>query len=166
MNIIKSILVPTDFSATALNAFGYALQLADELDASIDLLYVVPPTTSQPLYGSFFDSYTATLQQEARSRLKAFISKGLAGYNDHLRHPPLVESFVMVGDLRTSIRKHTGREGSQLIVMGTAGRHDAWDDFLGTNASYLPRGRPGLPYPVFPTTVQWPRVPHYSSHDP
>jgi nucleotide-binding universal stress UspA family protein len=40
---IRSVLVPVDFSAHARPALGYACQLAARVDASVDVLHVVPP---------------------------------------------------------------------------------------------------------------------------
>ena len=137
MKKITSILVPTDFSTVAMNAYRYALQLADALDAGIDLMYSIPPATSSPGYGTFVDTLTPTLENEARKDIHEFLAQGLREVNDKLKRIPSVQAFVEIGDLRFSIRRHVEHENSQLIVMGTAGRHDGWDDFLGTNASFL-----------------------------
>ncbi|NJB87192.1 nucleotide-binding universal stress UspA family protein [Lewinella marina] len=137
MKTITSILVPTDFSDVALSAFTYALQLADALDASIDLMHAIPPTTDNPGYDIFINHLTTDLQEEARHCLSKFFARGIGQVNQQLSRVPQVENHVMVGDLRLCIRQHIEDHGNQLIVMGTAGRRNAWDDFLGTNASYL-----------------------------
>ncbi|MCP9234575.1 universal stress protein [Lewinella sp. JB7] len=136
MKTITSILVPTDFSQVATNAFRYALRLADVLDARIELLHVIPPTTANPTFDAFMDTLTATLQAEAHDRMTDFFGQGVSPV-EGLTQPPDVQTFIRVGDLRHTIRQHVAEEGNQLIVMGTAGRDSGWDDFLGTNASYL-----------------------------
>ena len=44
MFVMKTIIVPTDFSETAANALNYAIEMAKEINASITLLhaYIVP----------------------------------------------------------------------------------------------------------------------------
>ncbi len=150
MKTITSILVPTDFSPVALNAYAYALQLADAFDARIDLLYAIPPVTDSPGYGSFLTH----MPEEGRKELAAFLNEGIARVKDRLRHPPRVATFVPIGDLRFAIRGHVEQEGNQLVVMGTAGRQDGWDDFLGTNASYLVNRAP-CPVLVVPQHVRY-----------
>ncbi|CAH1000703.1 hypothetical protein LEM8419_01837 [Neolewinella maritima] len=153
MKTITSILVPTDFSKVALSAYCYALRLADALDASIDLMYSIPPTTTSPGYGTFINTLTSVLHEEAQGDLNAFLQQGISRVNDSLRHVPRVSTYVKVGDLRFAIRRHVEQEHNQLIVMGTAGRHDAWDDFLGTNASYLASRAPCPVLVIPPGTV-------------
>lgn len=48
MKEIKNILVPTDFSENALNAFRYAIWFADHYKADIHVAHVVYPT-AEPL---------------------------------------------------------------------------------------------------------------------
>ncbi|MBB4078005.1 nucleotide-binding universal stress UspA family protein [Lewinella aquimaris] len=154
MKTIESILVPTDFSEVALSAYCYALRLADALDASVELMYSIPPTTSTPGYGTFINTLTSVINEEARNNLNAFLQRGIGRVNDKLHHVPRVSTFIKVGDLRFSIRRHVEQENNQLIVMGTKGRHDAWDDFLGTNASYL-AGRAPCPVLIIPPNTEY-----------
>ena len=48
MKKIQKILFPTDFSPAAQNALRYAIRLADELEASIQILHIVYPQ-AEPL---------------------------------------------------------------------------------------------------------------------
>jgi len=54
-----------------------------------------------------------------------------------MNKPPQVNANVTTGDLRHEIRRHATRSKSELIVMGTKGAQDNWDEFFGTNASFL-----------------------------
>mgnify|MGYP000299412573 CR=1 FL=1 len=57
---MKTILVPTDFSKCAANAFRYALEMASRTDASILLLHVVFPNegVENNVYSAFWiDEY-------------------------------------------------------------------------------------------------------------
>jgi nucleotide-binding universal stress UspA family protein len=137
MKTIRSILVPTDFSAIAMGAYRYALRLADALGASVDLMYAIPPTTSEPGYGTFINTLESTLRKDARRDIADFMEEGIRSVSGQLRTPPRVGHSVRIGDLRFSIHQHVEQEDIQLIVMGTKGSRDSWDDFLGTNASFL-----------------------------
>ncbi|THH40300.1 universal stress protein [Neolewinella litorea] len=154
MEKISSILVPTDFSPLAYGAYHYALHLAEKLDASIDLLYVIPPTPSNPNYGTFVDNLTASLQKEARTELVEFSQRGISGAAGSVARMPGVRTFVRVGELRFCLRQHVEREGNQLIIMGTAGRQWAVDDWWGTNASAV-ASRPPCPVLVIPDKVKF-----------
>lgn len=88
MKSITSILPPTDFSASALNAYRYALHLAEALDARIDLMYTIPPTTTSPGYGTFINTLTTTIQREASRDLKQFKEKGLTEVARELARKP------------------------------------------------------------------------------
>ena len=136
MQTVKSILVPTDFSSAALNAYRYALRLADELDAGIDLLYAMPPTVAAPGYGSF-GTLSDYLVDQARRDMLAFYRKGISGEAATLRRIPAVRTYVEIGDLRYSVRRQVERQQNDLIVLGTPGSQGTWDDLLGTNTSVL-----------------------------
>ncbi|MGB3798984.1 MAG: universal stress protein [Lewinella sp.] len=133
MKHIKSILVPTDFSSTALNAYGYALQLADAFGASIDLLHAVPLLPNSPEYAYL----VSDLPHPERGSLEAFLGRGIARFGQHLGRTPLVRTFVKSGGLRATLRAHVAEHGNQLIIIGTAARYPGWDEILGSNASSL-----------------------------
>ena len=154
MRSITSILVPTDFSDVALNAYRYALHLADALDASVDLLYAIPLRMTTPDYGTMVNTLLEKMEDDARREMDAFMAKGLARANAELSRVPAVASFVELEDLRPAIRRHVKRNENQLIVMGTAGKRNGWEDFLGTNASYLIDHAP-CPVLIIPATAQY-----------
>lgn len=137
MQPIRSILVPVDFSELSANAYRYALRLADHLDASVDLLNVVPPTTAAGDANLITITLTADLVSEAKINISRFFTEGMAAVSKSLKHIPAVRSYVEVGDLRACVRKQIKKNGNQLIVMGTHGSDDGLDDFFGTNTSSL-----------------------------
>ncbi|NJB87685.1 nucleotide-binding universal stress UspA family protein [Lewinella marina] len=150
MKKITSILVPTDFGPAALNAYRYALRMADTLGATIDLLYVIPPTPANMGYGSFVDQLSITLQKEAREEVVAFSKQGITEVGKDLNKVPGIRTFVRAGELGFCLRQHVEHEGSQLIIMGTSGSHGNWDDILGTNTSSLVNRAP-CPVLVIPS---------------
>ncbi len=154
MNRIKSILVPVDFSAIASNAFRYALQLADHLDASIDILYSIPPTSAVPDHAPFAVSFIEDLQAEAELGIRQFLEKEVKEMEDTLAKVPRVTALVKIGDLRHTIQEHTVEAENDLIVMGTHGQYDVWDKLLGTNTTFLLKRSP-LPLLIIPNGVSY-----------
>lgn len=134
MQTINSILVPVDFSDVSTNAFRYALRLADHLDASIDLLHVVPDTD-----GSLVSlSLTARLVTIGEEKLATFFAAGIKAEAGKLKLVPSVQTFVKKGRLRASIRQHVTANHTNLIVMGTHGENQALaDELFGSNTSIL-----------------------------
>lgn len=154
MNHIKSILVPVDFSAIARNAFRYAMQLGDHLDASITLLYTIPPATALPDHAPFAVSFVEDLQSEAALGIREFMDSEVAAVRNHLQRDPKVTCLVSVGDLRQTIREKADELANDLIVMGTHGQHDVWDKLLGTNTTFLLKRSP-LPLLIVPNGVSF-----------
>jgi nucleotide-binding universal stress UspA family protein len=152
MNKIKSILVPTDFSAIARNAFRYALHLGDHLEASITLLYTVPPSSAVPDHAPFAVSFVEDLQAEAAIGIRQFMDSEIAALGSQLQRIPKVTCLVSVGDLRSTIREKANEMNNDLIVMGTHGQHDVWDKLLGTNTTFLLKRSP-LPLLIVPNGV-------------
>lgn len=149
MQSVKSILVPVDFSSIAANAYHYALQLADQLEASIDLLYSIPPTSAVPDQAPFAVTFVEDLQEEAEAGIRQLMDNGLAAFKGKLQHPPVVRCFVKVGDLRYTINEAVAEQHNQLIIMGTHGQQDGLDKLFGTNTTFLLKKAP-LPVLVIP----------------
>ncbi|MCP9234582.1 universal stress protein [Lewinella sp. JB7] len=137
MNFIRSILVPVDFSPAARNAYVYALRLAEELRAELQLLHVVPPNVDNPGYGTFTGAVSTLMREKARTRMNEFQREGLRRASPELRGIPSVDAFIREGDLNTTVRQHVNREDNHLIVAGTDGSSGWWRDLTGTNASSL-----------------------------
>lgn len=133
MQPVNSILVPVDFSNVSVNAFHYALRLADHLNASIDLLYAVPPDDGSLLSLQITAQYVGTGEE----RLVDFFTKGVLAVSGQLEHIPAVRQYVRSGGIRASIRQHVKDEGIDLIVMGTHGETDDMEELFGTNTSLL-----------------------------
>lgn len=130
---MKRILFPTDFSKVSLNAFAYALELADTLDAEILSLHVyqlpvmdydgVPPYLLETYnvfeLGNFenFKDQVPILRTIAEQRGK-----------DHVR----ISNALLEGDLVFNILETIKKENIDLVVMGTKGASGLEEVFLGT----------------------------------
>jgi nucleotide-binding universal stress UspA family protein len=100
---LKRIVFATDFSTSSLHAFPYALSLAEENEASIILLHLIP---LMPL-----DQDPASVMSASRKRLEALLP---AEARDWCTPEFVVESeFPLNGILRVAAEKDV-----DLIVMG------------------------------------------------
>lgn len=134
MKIINNILVPTDFSACAENAYQFALQLASKWKSSIKLLHIVSPDYGVTDLPVLVDLATKEKIELAQQLLKDFKANGLA--KAALQPEPVVSENVMVSGLPYSaIVTVAEDEQVDLIVMGTNDYHSAWESAFGTNAA-------------------------------
>lgn len=133
MQSVNSILVPVDFSKVSANAFRYALRLADHLDASIDLLYIVPTDDGSLISMDLVAQYV----ENGKGKLLEFFGTGITALTGQLKHVPAVRSYVKKGNLRHGIIQHVKEEGTNLIVMGTREEKTGIEEFFGTNTSLL-----------------------------
>jgi nucleotide-binding universal stress UspA family protein len=137
MKAIKKILVPVDFSELAAKSYQYALQLADELSASIHLLYSKPSTRGVTTHPDIFQEMSGELFLRAKKRLEAFQEEGMASTRANLDDLPDVTRSVSVLSFKESIRQECEEHHIDLILIGTHGVHDSWDRLFGTNAAFL-----------------------------
>jgi nucleotide-binding universal stress UspA family protein len=112
---MKTILVPTDFSATSRNAFEYAKQLAKKLDAKIKIVHVHDP------YG---DLALALFKGDSAE----FAMKEFTADSDNFYY----ETEILRGDAVRQIVKLTKQESEELIVMGSTGLQDFLSKIIGT----------------------------------
>ncbi|WP_187263949.1 universal stress protein [Pontibacter beigongshangensis] len=126
--MMKTILVPTDFSVNASVAARYALDLATSLGGfDIHFLHAYVPFTSA------FQAHAANQEDEDRSRLEA--EKGLAEFIGALGPTPDVPvTFSLSQDnLVNSIEQCAKDKMVSLVVMGTHGASGTRKDVLGSN---------------------------------
>ena len=135
MNPPKRILVPLDFSEQSAHALEYAKMLGKALDASLDLLHVVPnPFVADPsgLSLALPQAVLDEFDREARTRLeKVLTSAERKTFN--------VRNIVKMGDPRAEILDYARLAAVDLIVMGTHGRTGVSRVFLGSVAERVVR---------------------------
>lgn len=133
---MKKILFPLDFSETSYNAFIYALEMAERLNAELVLLHTFefPIVDSQTItfnYATVYDTLElANFEQfrEVMPRLHAIAAER------NLEHIEM-EHILMDGDLIYNIKKIIEQENIDMVIMGTKGAEGWFDILLGTNAS-------------------------------
>lgn len=137
MKNIKKILVPTDFSETAGNAFRYALWFADYYNAEIEIVHVVFPEV-EAMDLPVMVAQTAKIRVDlAKEIMKSFVENGLvkaqAGYQ--FQNTPKINSEVQIGSAASVIAELAEHDDIDLIIMGTHGEHNAFDKTFGSVTS-------------------------------
>jgi nucleotide-binding universal stress UspA family protein len=127
----KNILFPTDFSGASINAFNYAVKLAEQLDAKIELVNVYRiPMAAVP------DLPPANLLQDSnrqyRQESKKKMSEMMIAYAGEveIKQTPIYGIFVA-----DEIADYAKDHNIDLIIMGTKGEHGALDRFVGTTTT-------------------------------
>lgn len=131
---MRRILLPTDYSETANNAFKYALRLANRQDAELYVLHVYdPPVISGHITPTLVDgvyekyNFDELEQIESHSSILKDIQKEL-GIED-VKILLKVKPGLLVQEIRTAIEEND----IDLIVMGTDGNSAFHKRILGTN---------------------------------
>ena len=117
---MKKILVPTDFSKNAMNAFLYAKELACKLDSHLTLLHTFQVTQRSDMLVSLDDILQKEAEKEMAAILKAAPSK------------TPVKAKAVKGDAVHAIADFAREGGYSLIVMGTKGATGLKEVFLGS----------------------------------
>lgn len=131
---MKKILVPTDFSEVANNAFVHALELASKVDAELLLLhtYELPIVDNQFFpenYQTIFDS----LEMAQFEKFKELVPKLHEIAEDRKLQHIKFSHIIMDGDLVYNIKECITKEGIDMVVMGTSGATGWKEVFIGTN---------------------------------
>jgi nucleotide-binding universal stress UspA family protein len=120
---IRRIAHPTNFSTESENGLSWAIQLAQEYQAELLLLHVVPPPT--PIF-----ALESPMKSEAEVALSAFLKK--------LQTAAIkTRGFLLTGEnsIDAQIVRLARLEHVDLIIMGTRGRTGLSRLFVGSLAS-------------------------------
>ncbi len=114
----KRILCPIDFSPSALQALGFALDLARQADGLVTLLHVVEwlpedePRPSAHFNVPEFRRYVAT---DAKERLRSLVAEESRAWCE-------IDDVIVFGRAHREILREADRKSADLIVMGSQGR--------------------------------------------
>lgn len=129
--MIRSILVPTDFSPNAMKAAQYAAEIAKRSGAMVYLLHVIEPVTDsirQP-----YPLHDRLLEEIANNRIKEMKTF----QNDMTAACPGIktETEIAKGTITTAVLDFAEGQQIDLIVMGTKGATGLKEVFMGTVAA-------------------------------
>jgi nucleotide-binding universal stress UspA family protein len=116
------ILCAVDFSAESMNAFDYALALAQEASAKLTILHVVEWLWGEPYPTERYNvgDYRRYLERDAKEQLEKSLEKVIPPDARDWCQPGAV---VRVGKAYEQILTLAADEGSDLIVLGLRGRN-------------------------------------------
>jgi len=140
MQPIKTILVPTDFSAPSGRALQYARSLADAYGASLHLLHVIEDPFAGGVYMGMVaappEGYFEQLDQQSRAHLE-----GLLTADDKRKYSAVCATRM--GYAATEILEYVREHGAiDLIVIATAGRGAVSRLIMGSVTDKIVRGAP------------------------
>ncbi len=136
MKSIKKILVATDFSDNANNAFRYALEFASKCDANICLLNIIYPELEPADVPVMSAKMTTERVNAAEAVMKVLVETNTKDFDNG--GMPEVERETEVGMPSTTIVEFANKNNMDLIIMGAKGEHNLLDRTIGnTTASVM-----------------------------
>ena len=128
---MQKILVPTDFSATAMKAVTYAAEIAQKTGATIFLLHAMERATDTILEPLAFDIKGQEEFVNERLRLLDTLQKSVAQIYPGIK----IETELTKGTVISSILDFAEGQQVDLIVMGTTGASGLKEFFMGSVAA-------------------------------
>ncbi|MEQ1587513.1 MAG: universal stress protein [Cyclobacteriaceae bacterium] len=128
---MKTILIPTDFSANANNALEYAAEISHHAGASLHLLHVYTPIVSRSnIISALITDEVEDAKKEALDKLHIFRSTLESEY------PGIsCKTSVSVGEAVEEILNATKAINADLIIMGTLGASNLARTLFGSNTA-------------------------------
>jgi nucleotide-binding universal stress UspA family protein len=135
---MKKILVPCDFSDAAVEAFKFAIGIAEKSNGVVHLLHVVelPVLYDSAAVLSFEQAYMSDRKKEVEksfAKLKEKYAKDL---------PIKVKSHVEYGGTVQVIRRMIQETNADLVVLGTHGAKGLKEFTVGSNTEKIVRSSP------------------------
>jgi universal stress protein A len=134
----KRILCPIDFSPSALQALGFALDLARQAEGVITLMHVIEwLPEEEPRTSVHFDvsDYRRALAADAEERLRQLVA-------EEPRTWSAIDIVLTFGRAYREILRAAEATGADLIVMGAQGRGGVDLAVFGSATQQVVRGAP------------------------
>ena len=156
---LKHILVPTDFSSTATNAFRYAIWFADHYEARISLLHVVYPEANPSDFPTIAGQATQDKIAVAKELMGTFVDLSLTQVQaaHQLKNIPEIKSDVQIGTPSSVIAHVADRDKPDMIIMGTQGEHSMLERAFGSVTTNVIQ-KTDCSVLVVPEEAQWNRI--------
>ena len=132
----KRILCPIDFSPSALQALGFALDLARQAGGLVTLLHVIEwlPEEEPRAYAHFnIPEFRGYMVDDARQRLRSLVSEESRAWCE-------IDDTIVVGRAHREILREAEARSSDLIVMGAQGRGGVGLALFGSTTQQVVRG--------------------------
>jgi nucleotide-binding universal stress UspA family protein len=139
MLTLKTVLVPTDFSAASESALRYGKAMAERFGATLHIVHVMEDLLAHAwaaeVYVSSMPQLRDEIEKESRLRLGALLT-------DTERKTFRAETALLAGNPFLEIIRYAKTHGVDLIVMGTHGRGPIAHMLLGSVAEKVVRKSP------------------------
>jgi nucleotide-binding universal stress UspA family protein len=132
----KRILCPIDFSPSALQALGFALDLARQADGRVTLLHVVEwLAEEEPRASTHFSvpEYRRYMVEDAQERLRNLVAEESRTWVE-------IDDLVVLGRAHREILRAAETTPADLIVMGVQGRGGVGLALFGSTTQQVVRG--------------------------
>lgn len=132
----KRILCPMDFSPSALQALGFALDLARQADGLVTLLHVIEwLAEEEPRTSAHFNvpEFRRHLVDDAEQRLNTLVAEESRTWSE-------INSVVVAGRAHREILRAAEAKPADLIVMGAQGRGGVGLALFGSTTQEVVRG--------------------------
>lgn len=153
--MIETILLPSDFSATATNAGSYALELSKQLGTKKIVVYHSYQTfdATEPMqdYGQVID--TETGRQESAASLNTFIAALRSKASEGLE----IEAYHSYAELTAAVDEVAKTTGAQLVVMGITGGGKLKETVIGSNSVTVAKNG-NTPVIIVPTDTSYNKI--------
>jgi nucleotide-binding universal stress UspA family protein len=133
---MKNLLVPCDFTQTAINAFRFALSVAAQSQGNIHLVHSIElPVVVDPLLAPMGE-----LEESYRIEMKAKVDKAMTGLVSRYNKENIpVSKAVLYGLPTQNILTYARENDIDMIIMGSHGASGLRDMMLGSNAEKVVR---------------------------
>ena len=132
----KRILCPVDFSPSALQALGFALDLARQADGRVTLLHAIEWLhEEEPRTSAHFNipEYRRYMVQDAQDRLRALVAEESRTWVE-------IDDVVVLGRAYREVLGAAEAKAADLIVMGAQGRGGIGLALFGSTTQQVVRG--------------------------
>ena len=133
--VFRRILCPMDFSPSALQAFGFAVDLARQASGSVTVLHVIEwLAEEEPRAHAHFSvsEYRQHLTADAHARLQALLAEEPCTWCE-------TEEVVVIGRAHREVLATAAARQSDLIVMGAQGRGSVGLALFGSTTQHVVR---------------------------
>jgi len=133
---MKTIIVPTDFSATANNAADYAVHFAQQVNANrIILLHAYEiPVAIDPMMPGIQIPEIEGFKKAAEERLYQFRAGLLLKYSNTNM---VFDILAVYGSILSALEDLTNNEPIEMVVMGITGGGAIEETFIGSNTVHI-----------------------------
>lgn len=128
---MKTILVPTDFSALSLKALDFGIDLA--MKANADLLILNTFVTPYE-FASRLDLVLESYRKDSEKKLNALLKKLQERPNIPINR---IKAFVEVGEMTSTTAKFIEKHKVDLVIMGTQGASGIKKTLIGSNTAEM-----------------------------